>query len=131
MNTIEISTPGIHHIALRSTDLSRSKKFYHDLLGFPVLMENEALCIVGIGNFALAIKAPDPSTLPSDKFSPFRVGLDHLALAATDPKEVERVATRLKEHNVWTEGPKTDPTLGKYYVAFKDPDGIKLEFYMA
>lgn len=129
MKPIKITTPGIHHVALRATDLVRSKKFYHDMLGFPVLLETDSLCIVGIGNFALAIKAPDQSTPASDKFSPFRVGLDHLALAANDQKEIDRVAALLKENEVWTEGPKVDATLGKYYVAFKDPDGIKLELY--
>ncbi|MGC4021855.1 MAG: VOC family protein [Cyclobacteriaceae bacterium] len=104
--SIQINTPGLHHIALRTTDLPRSKKFYHELLGFPLLLEIENLFIVGIGNFALAIKGPEPSTLPSDKFSPFRVGLDHLALAASDEKEVDRVASQLKENNVWIEGPR-------------------------
>jgi catechol 2,3-dioxygenase-like lactoylglutathione lyase family enzyme len=128
--SIQINTPGLHHVALRTTDLARSRKFYHELLGFPLLVEAENLCIVGIGNFALAIKGPEPSTLPNDKFSPFRVGLDHIALAANDQKEIDRVASQLKENNVWIEGPKVDPVLGKYYVAFKDPDGIKLELYL-
>lgn len=128
--SIQINTPGLHHVALRTTDLPRSKKFYHELLGFPLLLEIENLCIIGIGNFALAIKGPEQSTLSSDKFSPFRVGLDHLALAANDQKEIDRVAKQLSENNVWTEGPKIDSVLGKYYVAFKDPDGIKLELYL-
>lgn len=130
MKPIQIITSGIHHVALRTTDLSRSKKFYHELLAFPLLLEIENLVIVGIGNFALAIKAPDQSTPPSDRFSPFRVGLDHLALATGDQKEIDRVAALLKENSVWTEGPKIDTVLNKYYVAFKDPDGIKLELYM-
>ena len=130
MKAIQINTPGIHHVALRTTDLARSKKFYNVLLGFPLLLDARDLVIVGIGNFALAIKAPDASTLASDNFSPFRVGLDHLALTASDQKEIDRVAAQLKENNVWTEGPKVDSTLGKYYVAFKDPDGIKLELYL-
>jgi glyoxylase I family protein len=130
MKSIQLASPGVHHIAFRTANLSRSRKFYHELLGFPILLENEELIIVGVGNFALAMKAPDKSTPSGDTFSPFRVGLDHLALTATSQNEIDRVATLLKENDVWTEGPKTDPALGKYYVAFKDPDGIKLELYL-
>ncbi len=57
--------------------------------------------------------------------------LDHLALASVDTAEIERVARLLKENGMWTEGPKTDSIPGKLYVAFKDPDGIKLELYLA
>jgi len=126
-----MKTPGLHHLALRTADMARSKRFYHELLGFPVLMEVEGLIILAAGSFVFALRAPDPSTPVGDSFSPFRVGLDHLAFAATDATEVDRVAALLKENGVWTEGPKTDPALGKYYVAFKDPDGIKWEYYMA
>ena len=130
MKTIQLKTTGVHHVAIRTTNVARSKAFYHNMLGFPVLLETETLCIVGVGNFALALKAPDQTTPQSDTFSPFRVGLDHLALAANSEQEIDRAAALLKENKVWTEGPKTDPTLNKYYVAFKDPDGIKLELYM-
>lgn len=127
--SINLSTPGIHHIALRSADFARSRKFYVELLGFPVLLEAENIFILGVGNFALAVRGPESATPAGDSFSPFRVGLDHLALAAADNAEIDRVAGLLKQHNVWTSGPSTDPVLGKYYLAFKDPDGIKLELY--
>jgi|SRR5882672_9594955 len=129
MAAINIKTPGVHHVGFRSSDLKRSKKFYADLLGFPILLDTEGLLIVGIGNFALAVKGDDAKTPKNDAFDPFRVGLDHLALACASTEEIDRVAKLLKENKVWTEGPKTDATLGKYYVAFKDPDGIKLELY--
>ena len=130
MNPIHLKTSGVHHVALRTSNLVQSKTFYHELLGFPLLLETETLCILGVGNFALALKAPDSSTPPTDPFSPFHRGLDHLAFAASSEKEIDRVATLLKENNIWIEGPKTDSLLSKYYVAFKDPDGIKLELYM-
>ncbi|MEK6782907.1 MAG: VOC family protein [Bacteroidota bacterium] len=131
MSAINIKTSGMHHVAFRSANLSRAKKFYVDTLGFPLLLENPELIIVGIGNFALAIKGPDAGTPKGDSFNPFRVGLDHIALASADLSEIERVAGLLKENGIWSEGPKVDPTLGKTYVAFKDPDGIKLELYQA
>lgn len=131
MKPINLKTPGLHHLALRTADLARSRAFYHELLGFNVLMEVDGLIILSAGSFVFALRAPDSATPAGDIFSPFRVGLDHLAFAATDPGEVDRVAALLKENGIWIDGPKTDPALGKYYVAFKDPDGIKWEYYMA
>ncbi len=45
--------------------------------------------------------------------------------------ELERVAAELSAAGVDNTGAKLDETLGKRYVAFKDPDGIAWEFYMA
>ena len=76
------------------------------------------------------MRAPDAATLKGDVFSPFRVGLDHLALACTEEAELERVAVALTAAGVDNTGVKLDPTLNKQYVAFKDPDGIGWELYM-
>ncbi len=127
---IEIKTPGIHHIALRSSDLARSKRFYTETLGFPVLLENDRLFIFSAGSTAVGVRSPEPSTPNGDVFNPFRVGLDHLALACTTEAELDRVATALSEAGVENTGVKTDPTLNKKYVAFKDPDRIAWELYL-
>jgi uncharacterized glyoxalase superfamily protein PhnB len=50
--------------------------------------------------------------------------LDHIALACDDETELERVAAALTEAGVENTGVKLDETLGKRYVAFKDPDRI-------
>jgi len=67
----------------------------------------------------------------SAEADPFRVGLDHVALACSEEVELERVAAALSKAGVENTGVKTDPTLNKRYVAFKDPDRIAWEFYMA
>jgi catechol 2,3-dioxygenase-like lactoylglutathione lyase family enzyme len=127
---IQIHTPGIHHIALRSNDLARSKRFYTETLGFPVLLENGSLLIFRAGSIAVGVRRPDTATPRGDGFNPFRVGLDHLALAYTSETERERVAAALFEAGVENTGAKTDPTLNKKYIAFKDPDRISWELYM-
>lgn len=128
---IQMKTTGVHHVALRSSDLSRARVFYVDRLGFPVLLEAEGIFIFAAGNTAIAVRAPDGKTAGGDRFNPFRVGLDHVALGCTDAKELRRVAEALAASGIDNTGVKTDATLGKEYVAFKDPDGIAWELYMA
>jgi glyoxylase I family protein len=123
-------TTGVHHIALRSTDLARSKAFYIDTLGFQLALELDGLFICLAGGTALAVRGPDEASPAGDSFDPFRVGLDHVALACPDEAELERVAHGLAEAGIENTGVKLDETLGKRYVAFKDPDRIAWEYYM-
>ncbi len=126
---INIQTPGIHHIALRCTDLARSRAFYHDTLGFPIALEIPGLFIFVAGGTFIGVRGPasEPGTTV---FNPYNVGIDHLALGCTDEAELHRVAKALSDANVENTGVKFDDTLGKNYVAFKDPDRIAWEFYM-
>jgi catechol 2,3-dioxygenase-like lactoylglutathione lyase family enzyme len=128
--SINIKTPGAHHIALRSTNIERSKHFYTETLGFPIIMETPELFLFSAGKTAFGVRAPDAETPGDDKFDPYRVGLDHIALACEDDDELERVAASLTEAGVENTGVKLDATLGKKYVAFKDPDRIAWELYM-
>lgn len=128
---IRIQTAGLHHVALRSTDLARSRVFYIERLGFPVLLENGEIFIFGAGGNAVAVRGPDAQTDANDAFSPFRVGLDHIALACGDENELRRVTAELTAVGINNTGVKMDATLGKKYVAFKDPDGISWELYMS
>jgi glyoxylase I family protein len=128
---VAINTPGVHHIALRVTDLERAKRFYVQTLGFAPLLEVDNLFIFAAGSTAVAVRGPDPKTPLRDVFNPFRVGLDHLALACQNESELDRVASALNQAGVENTGVKTDDVLGKKYIAFKDPERIQWELYMA
>jgi catechol 2,3-dioxygenase-like lactoylglutathione lyase family enzyme len=128
---IGIKTSGVHHVALRSADLQRSRRFYIDLLGFSPILEADGIFLFLAGNAAVGVRGPGDATPHGDNFNPYRVGLDHVALACDDEAEIERVASELSAAGVWNTGAKTDETLGKRYVAFNDPDGIRWELYMA
>jgi catechol 2,3-dioxygenase-like lactoylglutathione lyase family enzyme len=128
---IAMTTRGVHHVALRSTDLIRSRRFYAETLGFPIVLDTPAIFLFLAGQTAIAVRGPDTQTPDADVFSPFRAGLDHLALACADERELERVAAALAAANVDNTGVKLDPTLNRRYVAFKDPDRIAWELYMA
>ena len=126
---IEIKTPGVHHIAVRVTNMARSKDFYLDKLGFKAVLDQPELVIFFAGNTAIALKGPEGRVSPDDQFNPFRVGLDHIALGCDDRAELERVAQALNADAIENTGIKLDETLQKDYVAFKDPDRISWEFY--
>lgn len=129
--SIGIKTPSVHHVALRVSDFERAKRFYTDTLGFPVIMEQPDLLLFFAGSTAIGIRGPAEETPSGDVFNPFRVGLDHLAIACEDEAELERVAQALSDAGVENTGVKADEVLGKRYVAFKDPDRISWEYYMA
>lgn len=128
---MDIQTPGLHHLALRVTDLSASRHFYGTVLGFPVVLEGPGLFLFLAGRTAVGVRAADEQTPSGDAFDPHRVGLDHLAIACSRMDELRRVASGLARAGVPNTGVKVDPTLNREYVAFKDPDGIAWEYYMA
>lgn len=130
-SAIGIRTQGVHHVALRVTDLTRAKVFYIDRLGFPLLAETPDLFLFAAGATAIGVRGPAEDTDPTDAFSPFRVGLDHVALACDDEEELRRVAAALTAAGVENTGVKLDEMLLRNYLAFRDPDGIKWELYMA
>ena len=130
-NGINIKTPGIHHVSLRVTDFERAKQFYIDTLGFTVALEQPNLFIFFAGSSAISIRGPETQTPDGDGFNPFRVGLDHLALVCEKESELQRVTAALEKAGIENTGIKVDETLGKQYVAFKDPDRISWELYMA
>lgn len=126
---IDIKTPGIHHLTLRSSNIKRSRTFYHETLGFPLALDTEDLFIFIAGESFIGVRAPG-SEPGSTVFNPFNVGLDHLALGCPSEEELQKVAKALEDAGVENTGVKMDPTLNKKYVAFKDPDRISWEYYM-
>jgi len=128
---VDIKTSGVHHVALRVSDLPRAKQFYTETLGFPLLMEAENIVLFRAGGTAFGLRGPTEQMPARDAFNPHRIGVDHIALACTEEGELERVAGALAKAGIENTGAKMDETLGKRYVAFKDPDRIAWEFYMA
>ena len=126
---IHPKTTGLHHVALRCTDFAVTKKFYQDTIGFSLALDTEEILGFMAGSIFLGFKKA-PATTDPKVFTPFAIGLDHVAFACETIAELERVAKELTEAGVENTGIKTDPVFQKQYVAFKDPDRIALEFYM-
>jgi catechol 2,3-dioxygenase-like lactoylglutathione lyase family enzyme len=128
---IDMKTSGVHHVSLRVSDLERSKKFYCETLGFKHLMDADNITLFLAGGTAFGLRGSTEEMPAGDKFNPHRLGMDHIALACSDASELKRVADALSAAGIENTGAKRDETLGKDYVAFKDPDRIAWEFYMA
>lgn len=128
---INPKTPGIHHIAFRCMDMAVTKKFYQNIIGLPLAIDTPDLMIFAAGSVFVAFKPANPRDKKYTSFSPFEVGLDHIAMTCESEAELHRFAKGLADAGVENTGVKLDETLQKMYVAFKDPDRIQWEFYMA
>ena len=127
---INPKTKGLSHVALRSSDFARTRAFYHDLLGLPIALDTAEILGFSIGALFLGFKKAEPTYPGGGTFTPFNVGLDHIAIACEDMAELERVAAALEAAGVENTGIKQDVVGPMKYVAFKDPDRIAWEFYM-
>ena len=120
----------IHHICLRSMDFEVTKKFYGDTLGWKLLIDNPDLIIYLTGSMFVAFKKAEPRDKQYSSFSPFEVGLDHIAITCETEEELHQFTKKITAAGVENTGVKLDGVLNKLYVAFKDPDRISWEFYM-
>lgn len=120
----------IHHIGLRSMDFDVTKKFYGDILGWKLVMDKPDLIIYLTGSVFVAFKKAEPRDKKYSSFSPFEVGLDHIAITCETEEELHQFTKKITDAGVENTGVKLDTALNKLYVAFKDPDRISWESYM-
>ena len=123
-------TPGIHHMALRCLDMAVTKNFYQNIIGLPLVLDSPEIMIFSVGKTNVAFLPANPRDNNYSSFSPFEIGLDHIAMTCESEDELHRVAKGLAVAGIENTGVKLDETLNKLYVAFKDPDRIQWEFYM-
>jgi glyoxylase I family protein len=98
----QITTSGVHHIRLIVTDAIRSRDFYTRFLNFTVAAELPPGFVLTNGTILLGVTPPwDASqALPHDRFSPNRVGLDHLSFGVADRAELHKAAALFEEHGI-------------------------------
>ncbi|MCC5622792.1 VOC family protein [Nostoc sp. CHAB 5715] len=126
-----MKTTGIHHVAIICSDYDRSKKFYVEVLGFPIIQETFR---AARNSYKLDLKVaentqielfsfPNPPERPS---KPESCGLRHLAFKVDD---VEETVIYLKSKGVEVENIRIDEITNKKFTFFKDPDNLPLEIY--
>ncbi|CAN5571719.1 VOC family protein [soil metagenome] len=122
---------GVHHVALICSDYERSKKFYSETLGFPIIAEtyraerqSYKLDLAVAEGFALELFSfPEPPSRPN---APEACGLRHLAFAVAN---IEETVAELEGLEIRVEPIRVDALTGGKYTFFADPDGLPLELY--
>jgi glyoxylase I family protein len=121
----------IHHVAIICSDYQKSKQFYVEVLGFPILQETYR---ANRHSYKLDLKVGEHSQIELFSFphSPARVnspeacGLRHLAFAVED---LDQAVAELQDQGVAVEEIRMDELTRKRFTFFKDPDGLPLELY--
>jgi glyoxylase I family protein len=126
---MKLNAKGLSHLGLRVTNLERAKHFYVDTLGSQVVREIDGAVLVNVYGILIGLYGADTYTPNHDHFDPFRVGLDHLALAVEDASMLESLKQDLDTAAVPNHGVEEDPETHDCYISFHDPDGIAWELY--
>jgi glyoxylase I family protein len=120
----------IHHIAIIGSDYRRSRAFYHETLGLPIIREvyREERCSwkcdLDAGNAQIELFSfPSPPPRPS---RPEACGLRHLSFAVVD---LDAEVARLAVAGTPCEAIRVDPYTDRRFTFFSDPDGLPLELY--
>ena len=117
---------GLHHVALLSSDVERTVRFYQDVLEFPLteLIENRDyrgsshfFFDIGNGNLLAFFDFPGLAVGPDAEVLG---GLHHCAISV-EPAEWRKAVTRLEEAGVPHE------VHSEVSVYFTDPDGARIE----
>jgi len=126
---MKLNGNGLSHLGLRVTDLARAKSFYVDTLGCQLVRETEGVVLINAYGILIGLQGADAYSSKHDHFDPFRVGLDHLALAVADASMLEGLKRDLDAAGVRNNGVEGDPETHDQYISFYDPDGIAWELY--
>ena len=128
---MKLNAHGLSHLGLRVTDIARAKRFYVDTLGCELVREIDGALLINMYGTLFALYGANAPTTRNDRFDPFRVGLDHLALAVDDASTLESLQRELDAAGVRNHGVEEDEETHDKYISFYDPDGIAWELYAA
>jgi glyoxylase I family protein len=123
--------PGLGHVALTVSDLSKSTPWYNQLFGTdPVIDEDtgpfhHVVWMLGNGTLLGIHQHSNPSS--NDPFDELRPGLDHVGFGCANRAELESWEKKLDDLGV-SHGGIVDASYGSG-LSFRDPDNNALEFF--
>jgi catechol 2,3-dioxygenase-like lactoylglutathione lyase family enzyme len=117
----------IDYTAIIVRDMEAMRRFYEDVMGFPLQRELSANWIeYRVGGNTLALSRPGLTKADA----PTPKGSASLQLAfRVPPADVDRCAEALARKGVEILSPPTDRPFGHRTLFFRDPDGNLLEIY--
>jgi catechol-2,3-dioxygenase len=124
--------PGLAHVAVTVKDVEVSGPWYRKLLDAdPVLDEHtdagfRHLVWVLDGGTLFGIHQHERG-VPDERFTEFRVGLDHVGFGVASRTDLEKWVEKLNELGI-SHGGIVDAGYGSG-LSFRDPDNIALEFF--
>ena len=120
----------IHHVAIIVSDYEKSRKFYVEQLGLPIIRENyrkerdDYKLDLKVGNIELEIFGVENP--PARVTQPEACGLRHLAFKVDD---IEEAVKWLNSKGIQTEPIRMDEYTQKRMTFFRDPDNLPLEIH--
>ena len=110
---------GVYEVAIRVKDLSRSERFYLDVLNLEVGIRDEKrnwLFLKAGGDAGMVVLQEDKGKWP----------LQHFAFTI-DEADIETASAMLRDKGVEVEGPVFHQWMNSTSLYFDDPDGNQLE----
>jgi catechol 2,3-dioxygenase-like lactoylglutathione lyase family enzyme len=111
---------GFDSLILYVTDLKAGRAFYHDFLGWPILLEDDIIVVLGDASGRIVLHRNDRG---HDERGIFPAGAEAgaaaLRFAVSDPDAWEAEAVDQGRTVLW---PTQEASWGKF-VVMKDPDG--------
>jgi catechol 2,3-dioxygenase-like lactoylglutathione lyase family enzyme len=135
---------GFNHIDLATRDMAATRRFYEDILGFPVvrgdIMEIEDVgqiqhlfFDIGGGQLIAFMSGEDATNFPDGYDTGINRGLGlpdgvyHFAFEAGSPEQLAQTKTRLEGAGIKVRG-IVDHEGWCQSIYFKDPNGLQLEY---
>jgi glyoxylase I family protein len=130
---LDMTISGLHHVAVICSDYPKSRRFYTEILGFPIISE---IFRRERSSYKLDLALPDGTQIelfsfpdaPARPSYPEARGLRHLAFVV---RNLDDAVAALVAQGIFVEDVRVDELTGRRFTFFADPDGLPLEFYEA
>ena len=119
----------IDHIVLVISNLQQTVDFYSKIFGDPAYLGEDYVMFI-IDDTRLFLVLPHAPLPENDRFSPNRIGLEHLAFGVRALEELTLIEQHLNDNMILHSGIHIDNHSKCEKIWLNDPDGIRLEFFL-